>query len=257
MIKRDNLPKLPSLRYRYNERPKLLMEKSDDDTAVCCKDYECRHRQTYHEHNIESISTDAFAFGLFLTSKEVSYDAVNILFGEIHFVFESRFDLHMFLKANRHARLLRSLTFNGRKSNGPHSKQVKAHFTRWKLRSECYWGPTVSAAIRELAEQCAELLYMEMLDDLRYNSVQDHIDLDTRGYASWEEVQDICSIRLQGFSYMLPDKERYTALVTKGLVLERTYFDWPRQHRNVLREATEAYICKKIAEYRMNVLGHM
>jgi hypothetical protein len=248
MITRDNLPPMPSLRYRYNERPKLLMEKSDDDTAAFCKDYECRHRHTYHEHDIQSISTDAFAFGLFLTSREVANDAVRVFFGEIHFVFESRFDLHIFLKANRHARHLKSLTFNGRKSNGPHSKQVKARFTRWKLRSECYWGPTVSASIRELAEQCPKLLYMEMLDDRRYDSVQDHIDLKARGYASWEEVQDICSIRLQGFHYMLPDEERYAALVTAGLVFARTYFDWPLQHRNVLREATEAYICKKIAE---------
>jgi hypothetical protein len=247
MVVRENMPPMPSLRYRCHERPTLLIEKSNDSTTVLCKDYECRHHETYHEHTIESVKTKEFAFGLFRTSREVSYDAVKIFFGEIHFIFESRFDLHIFLKSHKHAQFVKSLTFNGKKSNGPHSKQVKARFTTWKLRSARYWGPTVSASIRELDERCPELDYLEMLDDRRCDSVQDHVDLETEGYARWEEVQCICSIRLRGFRYMLPDMERYTALTAKGLVLACTYFDWPLQHQNMLREATESYIRKNIA----------
>ncbi|KAH5620712.1 hypothetical protein HBI68_254370 [Parastagonospora nodorum] len=80
---------------------------------VGCKDYECRHRSMQHEHTIKAMRADKFAFGLFLTSKQVSYDASKIFFGETHFVFESRFDLHFFLQANKHAKLVKSLTFNG------------------------------------------------------------------------------------------------------------------------------------------------
>ncbi|KAH3956078.1 hypothetical protein HBH98_253240 [Parastagonospora nodorum] len=199
-----------------------------------------------HEHTTECMRTDEFAFGLFLTSKQVSYDASKIFFGETHFVFESRFDLHIFLKANKHGKFVKTLTFNGLKSHGPHSKQVKARFTTWKLRSESFWGPTVSASIRELAEHCPKLAYIELLDDRGCDSVQNTIDLRTNGYTSWEEVRYISSIRLQGFSYLLPDIERYRALVARGMVLACTYYDWPLQHQNILREAAEAYIRKNL-----------
>ncbi|EMD66058.1 hypothetical protein COCSADRAFT_294447 [Bipolaris sorokiniana ND90Pr] len=164
MISRGTLPHIGSLRYRYSGLLKLLTERCNT-RLVGCKDYECRHRSMQHEHTIKAMRADEFAFGLFLTSKQVSYDASKIFFGETHFVFESRFDLHVFLQANKHAKLVKSLTFNGRKSYGPHSRQVKARFTTWKLRSESSWGPTVSASIRELAEHCPELAYIELLDN--------------------------------------------------------------------------------------------
>jgi hypothetical protein len=248
MILREDLPYIASLRYRYNEQPRLLRENCNADVVIGCKDYECRHRTTEHEHTIESIRAHDFAFGLFLTSKEISYDAIKIFFGETHFVFESRFDLHMFLKSNKHASFVKSLAFNGRKSHGPHSKQAKARFTTWKLRSERYWGPTVATSIRELAACCPELVYIEILDDRHCNSVQDAVDLWAKEYTDWEEVRCICSMRLQGFSYMLPGIKRYKALVARGLVLAHTYLDWPLQQQNVLREAVEVYIRKNIDE---------
>jgi hypothetical protein len=246
IISRGHLPQIASLRYRYNEQNGLLREKCHASLAVGCQDYDCRNPSFQPEHTVESIPVHDFGFGLFLTSKQISCEAVKIFFGETHFVFESRFDLHRFLKANKHAKHMKSLTFNGRKSCGPHSKQVKARFRTWKLRSERFWGPTGSASMRELAKVCPELSYLELLDDRRCDPVQDHIDLRTRGYANWEEVQLVCSMRLQGFKYLLPDGERYRALVARRLVLERTYFDWPLQHQNVLREATEDHICDNI-----------
>jgi hypothetical protein len=218
MIFREDLPYIASLRYRHNEQPGLLKENCNTDAVVGCKDYECRHRITEHGHTIESIRAHDFAFGLFLTSKEISYDAIKIFFGETHFVFENRFDLHMFLKSNKHASFVQSLTLDGRKSHGPHSKQVKARFTTWKLRSECYWGPTVATSMRELAACCPELFYIEMLDDRRCNSVQDAVDLWTKKHTDWEEARCIRSMRLRGLSYMLPNMKRHTALVARGLV---------------------------------------
>jgi hypothetical protein len=247
MVLRGNLPHISSLRYRFDEQPTLLREKCDSDSVVVCKDYECRHRSTRHEHTVVSIRPGDFAFGLFLTSKEISYDAIKIFFGETHFVFESRLDLHMFLRANKHARCMKSLTFNGRKSHGPHTKQVKARFTTWKLRSERYWGPSVSACIRELAEHCPALVYIELLDDRRCDAVQNHLDLQTKAFTRWEEVHRICSLRLQGFSYLLPDIERYNTLAARGLVVAFTsYFDGPLQQQNMLRKAVEAYILENI-----------
>jgi hypothetical protein len=249
MVLRKNLPHISSLRYRFNEQPTLLRENCDDGSVVFCKDYECRHRSTHHEHTVDSVRLHDFAFGLFLTSKETSYDAIKIFFGETHFVFESRLDLHMFLKANKHARCMKSLTFNGRKSHGPHSKLVKARFTTWKLRSERHWGPTVSASIRELAELCPALVYIEMLDDRRCDAVQNHLDLQTKAFISWEEVKCIRSIRLQGFSYLLPDMERYETLAARGLVVAFTsYFDGPLQQQNVLRKAVEAFVLDNIGK---------
>ena len=58
-------------------------------------------------------------------------------------------------------------------------------------------------------------------------------------------------MRLQGFSYMLPDVERYRALAARGLVLACTYFDWPLQHQNVLREAAEVHIRKNLEHMRL------
>jgi hypothetical protein len=154
MVVRENLPNISSLRYRCGGRQKWLRERRTDRHVVFCKDYECRHRSTQHEHKIEPIQADDFAFGLFLTDKQISHEAIKIFFEETHFVFESRFDLHVFLQGNKHARYMKSLTFNGRKSYGPHNMQVKAHFPTWKLGSERCWGPTVSASIRELAQLC-------------------------------------------------------------------------------------------------------
>jgi hypothetical protein len=247
MVLRGNLPHTSSLRYRFNEQPTLLREKCDENSVVFCKDYECRHRSTHHEHTVNSIQPEDFAFGLFLTSKTISYDAIKIFFGETHFVFESRLDLHMFLKTNKHARYMKSLTFNGRKSHGPHTKQVKARFTTWKLRSERHWGPTMSASIQELAEHCPALVYIEMLDDRRCDAVQNHLDLQTKAFTRWDEVRCICSIRLQDFSYLLPDIERYNTLAAQGLVMAFTsYFDGPLQQQNVLRKAVEAYVLETI-----------
>jgi hypothetical protein len=246
IILRGNLPPIASLRYRFTEQMKWLKEECNAGLVVGCQDYDCRNQSFQNDHAVKPIKANDFGFGLFLTSKQISYDAIRIFFGETHFIFESRFDLHRFLKANKHAKHVKSLTFNGRKSWGPHSKQLKARYKTWKLRSERYWGPTVSASIRELAMCCPKLSYIEILDDRCCISVQDHIDLQTRGYPSWKELYCICSINLQGFSYMLPDKSRFRALVARGLVLERTYFDWPIQHQNLLREAAEKYICNYI-----------
>jgi hypothetical protein len=69
-----------------------------------------------------------------------------------NFVFNNRFDLHMFLKASKQAKFTRGLPFYGRSSHRPHNKQGKVRSTTWDLRPENYWGPTVSASIRKLAE---------------------------------------------------------------------------------------------------------
>jgi hypothetical protein len=253
-VSRGRLPNLHSLRYRFNGQPMLLWERSDDRSIVLCKDYECRQRLIQHDHIVEPVRASDFAFGLFLTSREISHDAIRIFFGETHFVFESRFDLHMFLKTSKHAMFVKSLTFNMRKSYGPHSRQIKARFTTWKLRSACSWGPSVSSSIRELAQVCPALAYMELVDDRRCNSVRDGVDLRTRAYIGWEEVQCIRRMGLQSFSYLIPDKERYEVVAAAGFLVPRvgvvstSFFDWPLQQQNVLRQAAEAYILEGTAE---------
>jgi hypothetical protein len=249
-VPRGRLSTLHSLRYRYAKQPTLLRERVGTDCPILCKDYECRQRLAQHEHAIEPIQVNEFAFGLFCTSKEVSHEAFGVFFGQTHFVLESRLDLHMFLRANKHAYLIKSLTFNTRKSHGPHSRQLRARFTTWKLRSECFWGPTVLHSLRELGRLCPKLAYMEMINECRCDSVQDGIDLRTRGYVEWKEVQYIRTMGLKDFSYLLPDHERYRDVAAKGLLKRRlstSFFDWPLQQQNRLREMTEAYIRSGIA----------
>jgi hypothetical protein len=248
-VPRGRLATLHSLRYRYGKPPTLFREQVGTECSTLCKDYECRQRLAQHEHAVEPIQAHKFAFALFRTNKEVSLEAFGVFFGQTHFVFENRLDLHMFLRANKHAYLIKSLTFNTRKSHGPHSKQLRARFTTWKLRSECFWGPTVLHSLHELGRLCPELAYMEMIDERRCDSVQDGIDLGTRGYVEWKEVQYIRRMGLKDFSYLLPDQARYRDVVAKGLLkrhLSTSFFDWPLQQQNRLRESTEAYIRRGI-----------
>jgi hypothetical protein len=249
-VPRGRLSALHSLRYRHTKQATLLRERVGTDCAILCKDYECRQRLAQHEHAIEPIQANEFAFGLFRTGKEVSREAFGVFFGQTHFVFESRLDLHMFLRANKHAYLVKSLTFNARKSHGPHSKQLKARFTTWKLRSECFWGPSVLHSLRELGRLCPKLAYMEMIDERQCDSVQVALDLGTRGYVEWKEMQYIRTMGLKDFSYLLPDQERYRDVAAKGLLtrhLSTSFFDWPLQQQNRLREMAEAYIRSGIA----------
>jgi hypothetical protein len=257
-VPRGSLPALHSLRFRLDKRPKLLRERGQANSITVCKSYECRQRLIEHEHAIEPIRAHDFAFGLFLTSKAISHDAVRIFFQETHFVFESRFELHIFLKTSRHVGLMKSLTLNMLKSHGPHSRQMKARFTTWKLRSERFWGPTVSDSIRELVRVCPAITYMELVDDRRCNAMQDSTDLRTGRYTDLKEVQCLSKLALHGFSYLLPDEERYKALIAAGLISPRlntaftSFFDWPLQQQNVLREAIEAHIRNSIAERANN-----
>jgi hypothetical protein len=247
-VPRKRLPDLHSLRYRYNKRPLLFRERCDDSSIIFCKDYACRHRLMQHGHAIEAIQASDFAFGLFLSNKDVSHEAFRVFFGETHFVFENRLDLHTFLRTNKHAEFMKSLTFNMRKSHGTHKRQVKARIATWKLQLGCSWVPSVSDSMCELNRVCPDLAYMELIDDRRCNSLQDSIDLQTRGYIDWKEVKFIRRMGLQGFSYLRPDDERYKAVAAAGLIIRAvcvvsvSFFDQPLQQQNVLREATEAYI---------------
>lgn len=135
MIKGDNLSCLPTIRYRYNKGPKFMQERQDHGQAICCNNWDCQD-QSEPEHELEPLRAKHVAFGLFLTSKEVSATTIPIFFGKTHFIFENCFDLCMFLTvAGTQTRHVKSLASNWRKHREPHHERVKARSGPWRLQS--------------------------------------------------------------------------------------------------------------------------
>ncbi|KAF1922506.1 uncharacterized protein M421DRAFT_11463, partial [Didymella exigua CBS 183.55] len=163
-IWRKNLPNLPTMRFRYNQPSRMFQERCPFTNSVACKDPRCR-LQSRMGYIAEPANFKAYAFGLFYTSRLVSKEARAVFYGQTHFVFDSRFDLHIFLTSlQKTAEFIKSVTFNWLKSNGPHSEETKRDFKRWSLRFELSYGPELSTSIRELAEACPRLEFLEMID---------------------------------------------------------------------------------------------
>ena len=206
MIKRENLPCLPTIRYRYNKGLKFMQERHDIHQSIYCNKYHCRNQSVEPEHELEPLRAEHVAFGLFLTSKEVSAMAIPIFFGKRHFIFEDCFDLCKFLTvADTQARHVKSLTFNWRKSRKSHHELVKAHNGPWRLRSGGCRYPTALASLQLLSEVCPGLAYVEMIGR--------HADWWVPGgrrvaCSDRQEVQVLCNMRLQGFSYLSFDEQR-------------------------------------------------
>jgi hypothetical protein len=223
MVKRNDLRHLPSIRYRCDAQPKFLQESCGADYVTYCNDYDCRDRSRAglmkHEHILEPSRAQNFAFGLFLTSKTVSDEAIKIFFGQTHFIFESRFDLCMFLSAvGEQAKHVKSVTFNWRKSRGHHSNEVEASHTTWKLQSADCRGPTELTSLQELAEHCPHLEYVEIVGDL---GIRPKIALQSGSHLDCPYVQILCNMRLQGFSYLFPSTTCRGAISFAGRLLFR------------------------------------
>jgi hypothetical protein len=259
MVKRNDLRHLPSIRYRCDAQPKFLQESCGADYVTYCNDYDCRDRSRAglmkHEHILEPSRAQNFAFGLFLTSKTVSDEAIKIFFGQTHFIFESRFDLCRFLSAvGEQAKHVKSVTFNWRKSRGHHSNEVEASHTTWKLQSADCRGPTELTSLQELAEHCPHLEYVEIVGDL---GIRPKIALQSGSHLDCPYVQILCSMRLQGFSYLFPSTTRRGAISASMAAAQGlpyiSPFDYPDSERTLnqrkkLWEAVEAGVRKKIKE---------
>src|SRR5689334_22207079 len=77
MVKRDNLPYLTAIRYRYDHCPRFLQEKCEPEQIIYCEDHDCRDRLPGHVHAVESIH----AHDLFGTSHHVREEASRVFFG--------------------------------------------------------------------------------------------------------------------------------------------------------------------------------
>jgi hypothetical protein len=216
MIKRDNLPCLPTIRYRYSEGPKFMQEKHDVHQTIYCNNWDCRDQSVEPEHELEPLRTEDVAFGLFLTSRKVSATTIAIFFGKRHFIFENYFDLCMFLTvAGTQARHVKSLTFNWRKDREFHQEQVNARNGPWRLRSGGTRNPTALASLDLLSEACPELSYVEMLSraqDWRVNGGPFGACPDR------PEVQVLCKMPLLlAFEYLSIDEPRRKRIAAQRL----------------------------------------
>jgi hypothetical protein len=241
MIKRDNLSCLPTIRYRYNKGPEFMQERHDDRQSIYCNNWDCRDQSGEPEHELEPLRTEHFAFGLFLTSKDISAIATPIFFGKTHFIFEDCFDLCMFLtKAGTQTRHVKSLTFNCRMGRESHHERVKARNGPWRLRSGGCRNPTALASLQFLSEVCPELAYVEMIS----RSQDWYAPGGQRGpCSSRQEVQILCNMKLQGFSYLPFNEQR-----RKNTALMIVARGWPPLPPHLSTELCPALHKKRQAE---------
>jgi hypothetical protein len=201
-IWRKNLPNLRTMRFRYNQPSRMFQDRCllSDDAA--CKDPGCRTRDGIDGHVVEPIDLKGYAFGLFYTSRTVSEEARTVFYGQIHFIFDNRFDLHIFLRSlGRTAKFVKSVTFSWLKSNGPHSQEIKQEFKGWSLRSETCYGPELSTSIQELTDACPRLEFLEMIALDSNLPTKDAKELRDQPYQQWTIVKRICELHLKGFRY--------------------------------------------------------
>jgi hypothetical protein len=258
MVSRDNLPPLPSMRYRYDRLPGLWREQNSNDPGILCKDRNCRHRRSFHqngyidgymphEHTLKPVFANDYAFGLFLTSSAISHAASMIFFEKTHFIFESRADLHMFLNATgKHAEHVRSITFNWLDDrHDPPSLKMGSHF-----KAPSFHESRLSTSIRALAEACPKLAYIEMVDTHLNLSTQDEKEFRSKNYQEWGVVEAIGSLKLHGFAYLFDNLDRFSErlradadsierMLMLSIVSQSKRINWKR-------EAVELYIKEKL-----------
>lgn len=207
-ISRGSLPTLQTLNFRYNCTPKMLHNRCHRRVnGRPCNDHRCRFRENKHRNDryLEPVNLKDFAFGLFFTSRGISTEARALFYGQVHFVFDNRFDLKMFLNTlHRTAKYIKSLTFNWTKSFGPHSEEIKQQFKDWSLRYDVCCGPQLFVSIRELATACPSLKYLEMIDTVLNLPTQDRAEFRDQSYKEWTLVKEICTLNLTAFSYPSP-----------------------------------------------------
>ncbi|KAF1353035.1 hypothetical protein EJ07DRAFT_158853 [Lizonia empirigonia] len=221
-IWRGSLPPLQTMHFRYNHpiktfrdytfKTKMLQDRCSRDDDAACRDPRCRSRmprRNLGKYCQELVKLKDYAFNLFFTSHAISEEAIACFYGQVHFVFDNRFDLNVFLIALRgNARHIKSVTFSLVKSYIPHSKEIKEKFKNWTLRSDKYYGPEISVIVRDLGKACPNLEFLEIIDIDTGDSIpnKDRKEFQGKPCKQWTFVRELCALKLKDFSYPSPSE---------------------------------------------------
>jgi hypothetical protein len=198
LVPRSTLAPRPGLRFRYNRHPNfwkaIVLGRANADWFNIVN-------MKYHA---KSINARHYAFGLFFASRSTCNEATSVFYSGHHFVFEDRFNLHMFIMAigKENTRHVLSVSVDLRKSTGVHSDKIKNEHAQWQLHLNKIHGPTLAESIIELRNACPQLEYLEVqLYGAVYHPSLDYKQVD-RHYSEWGIVKALCTLSVQRFSFI-------------------------------------------------------
>ena len=141
----------------------------------------------------QAINPEHFAFGLFLVSKTISRESLEVFYGESLFGFDSRFDLHVFLRKVgltnlKHVRRIRADLGeqHGSSKKDLHS-QICPQYERANLAS----------TILGLQIACPKLRYLDILFLWSLTPLADQNEFRATRMRQWTFVRALCNLKVE------------------------------------------------------------
>ncbi|KAH9206501.1 hypothetical protein DL95DRAFT_396858 [Leptodontidium sp. 2 PMI_412] len=250
LVPRAGLQPSPGLRYRYNAKPKLWM-------ATTTKKYRKNLGRTepyiglFPDVDIAlPTSNDHFAFGLFLTAKQISAEARRVFYSRNHFIFEDRFTLEKFIaNVGQNSMHVRSVSVNlYQKCSGKHTKAMYHEHREWFLlhrNKPC--RPKLLDSVTKLRGACPQLRYLELaLIPPGTLNKDDTRDIGTKHFLQWRWIMELASWGGIKFSILTPSDNYISTLLPVEILPTRNrktlylqimeYLNRPRLRRRGTRQ---------------------
>lgn len=247
LVPRDGLAPRHGVRYRYNQQHKLWKIMPPQGTV---RDKDRTYRDWFDifrlKELVSPIDPQEFAFGLFLTSRSIHHEAAQTFFGANHFVFDDRFNLHMFITIiGDNAKYIQSVSMHW--SSGEHDVEVQKAHKQWFPQSE--YGPRLAKSVVELREACPRLEYLEMLPGQIHFHSDDAKNIVGKSHNEWTLVKALCDLDLKKFHMVTPG-DGFLAT----LEIDTSEASWWEKEIKKYRDI-EAYVNEQIHANRSRIEG--